>query len=177
MSKCKRPQDSRFLESRRALYALALLARLLAHMTTIPVTSVLSLVGVSGFPMPKCNCSRDSRSSKSRLSAMLTAGPHNGASHFSDMLTAGSHLSGFRLRDSKMHKHFVTRIPDIPMTQMPINNFLSGLSPMAPISCHASSSDGRSRFLWDFETCDVPTLSTSGTPISRCRISRLSSDF
>jgi hypothetical protein len=28
-----------------------------------------------------------------------------------------------------------------------------------------------------FETCDVPTPSTSGTPISRCRISRLSADF
>jgi hypothetical protein len=40
---------------------------------------------------------------------------------------------GFGLRDSEMHKHLVTRILDIPMTQMPIGNFLSGLSPMAPI--------------------------------------------
>jgi hypothetical protein len=35
------------------LYMLALLAKLLAHVTTTPVTAVLSLVGVSGFPMPK----------------------------------------------------------------------------------------------------------------------------
>jgi hypothetical protein len=49
MSKHVCPQDSRSLESRHALYALALLARLLAHMTVIPMTVVLPLVGVSSF--------------------------------------------------------------------------------------------------------------------------------
>jgi hypothetical protein len=42
-----------------------------------------------------------------------------------------------------MHKHFVTRIPDIPMTQTPIINFLSGLSPMAPIAAMRPPQDGR----------------------------------
>jgi hypothetical protein len=33
-----------------------------------------------------------------------------------------------------MPKHFVLGIPDIPMIEMVIENFLSGLSPMAPIA-------------------------------------------
>jgi hypothetical protein len=85
---------------------------------------------------------------ESRLSDMLTAGPLNDTSHFSDMLTAGptmalSSLSGFRLHDSEMPKPLVTRIPDIPMTKMPIDDFLSGLSPMAPIAAtHPPLMDG-----------------------------------
>jgi hypothetical protein len=55
---------------------------------------------------------------------MLTAGPQW---HFPP-------YRGFGLRDSELHKHLVTGIPDIPMTQMPIDDFLSGLSPMAPIA-------------------------------------------
>jgi hypothetical protein len=38
------------------------------------------------------------------------------------------------LRDSKMAKPLVTRILDIPMTEMSIDDFLSGLSPMALIA-------------------------------------------
>jgi hypothetical protein len=34
----------------------------------------------------------------------------------------------------KMPKPLVTRIPDISMTKMSIDDFLSGLSPMAPIA-------------------------------------------
>jgi hypothetical protein len=34
-----------------------------------------------------------------------------------DWLTAGSHLLGFAVRDSKMHKHFVTRILDMSFLQ------------------------------------------------------------
>jgi hypothetical protein len=50
---------------------------------------------------------------------------------------------GSGLRNSKMHKHFVTRISDIPMTQMPINQFLAGLSPMALIvAMHPPLMDG-----------------------------------
>jgi hypothetical protein len=72
------------------------------------------------------------------------------APSFFDTLTAGSPNGSFfpfRRADSwlpligvsafagsKMCKHFVTRIPDIPMAQMPINDFLSGLFPIAPIS-------------------------------------------
>jgi hypothetical protein len=41
---------------------------------------------------------------------------------------------GFRLRDSELHKHLVTRIPNILMTQMLTDDFLSGLSLMAPIA-------------------------------------------
>jgi hypothetical protein len=52
-------------------------------------------------------------------------------------------LSGFGLRDSKMHKHLVTRILDIPMTKMPIDDFLSGLSPMTLIAAtHPLKMDG-----------------------------------
>jgi hypothetical protein len=42
-----------------------------------------------------------------------------------------------------MHQQFVTEIPDILMTQTPINNFLSGLSPMAPITAMRPPQDGR----------------------------------
>jgi hypothetical protein len=89
--------------------------------------------------MLKTTCPRDSRLLESRFIVLLTAGSLNGASLLSDVLTAGHtvHLfprRGFMVRDSKMRKHFVTRIPDIPMTQTPINNFLSGLFPMALIS-------------------------------------------
>jgi hypothetical protein len=42
-----------------------------------------------------------------------------------------------------MHQHFVTGILDIPMTQTPINNFLSGLSPMASIAAMHPPQDGR----------------------------------
>jgi hypothetical protein len=41
-----------------------------------------------------------------------------------------------------MHQHFVTRIPNISMTQTPINNFLSGLSLMAPIAATHPPQDG-----------------------------------
>jgi hypothetical protein len=54
---------------------------------------------------------------------MLTAGPQW---HFPP-------YRGFGLHDSDLHKHLVTGIPDIPMTQMSIDDFLSGLSPMAQI--------------------------------------------
>jgi hypothetical protein len=47
------------------------------------------------------------------------------------------------VRDSKMHQQFVTGIPDIPMNQTPINNFLSGLSPMALIAAMRPPQDGR----------------------------------
>jgi hypothetical protein len=40
----------------------------------------------------------------------------------------------FELRDFNLHKHLVTGIPDISMAQMPIDYFLSGLSPMTPFS-------------------------------------------
>jgi hypothetical protein len=57
---------------------------------------------------------------------------------------------GFGLRDSEMHKHLVTRIPDIPMTKMPIDDFLSGLSPMTLIAAtrplKMDGSDFSSRF-------------------------------
>jgi hypothetical protein len=49
-----------------------------------------------------------------------------------------------------MHKHLVTRIPDIPMTKMPIDDFLSGLSPMTLIAAmrplKMDGSDFSSRF-------------------------------
>jgi hypothetical protein len=41
MRKCNSPQDSRFLESQCAPYALTPLARLLTNVTTIPMTSIL----------------------------------------------------------------------------------------------------------------------------------------
>jgi hypothetical protein len=41
---------------------------------------------------------------------------------------------GFEHRNVEMPKHFVLGIPDIPMIEMPIDDFLSGLSPMAPIA-------------------------------------------
>jgi hypothetical protein len=59
--------------------------------------------------------------------------------------------------------------PDIPMTQTPIDDFLSGLSPMAPIAATRPPLMDGPDFSQDFETCDVPTFSTSGTPISRCQ--------
>jgi hypothetical protein len=55
---------------------------------------------------------------------MLTVGPQW---HFSP-------YRGFRLHDSEFHKHLVTGIPDISMTQMPIDDFLSRLSSMALIA-------------------------------------------
>jgi hypothetical protein len=64
------------------------------------------------------------------------------------MLTAGSQwqfppYQGFKLRDSKLHKRLVTGILDIPMTQMPTDDFLSRLFPMAPIAAvHPPLMDG-----------------------------------
>jgi hypothetical protein len=55
---------------------------------------------------------------------MLTAGPQW---HFSPCQGSG-------LRDSKIPKLLAVRIPDIPMTKKPIDDFLSGLSPMALIT-------------------------------------------
>jgi hypothetical protein len=70
---------------------------------------------------------------------MLTAGPQW---HFSP-------CRGFRLCDSEMPKPLVTRIPDIPMTKMPIDDFLSGLSPMAPIATvHPPLMDGPDYSSW-----------------------------
>jgi hypothetical protein len=45
-----------------------------------------------------------------------------------------------------MPKPLVTKIPDILMTKMSIDDFLSGLSPMAPIAvAHPSLMDGPDR--------------------------------
>jgi hypothetical protein len=93
------------------------------------------------------------------------------------MLTAGSHSSGFRgsrFQNAKTTCLQDPRYPDGPNTdqQLPV-----GLFPMASIAATRPFSDGRSRSLWDFETCDVPTFLSSGTPISQCRICRRSLDL
>jgi hypothetical protein len=65
-----------------------------------------------------------------------------------------------------MHKYLVTRIPDIPMTQMPINHFLSGLSSMALIAAtHPPLMDGPN-FSRILRLVMSQLFTTSGTPIS-----------
>jgi hypothetical protein len=69
-------------------------------------------------------------------------------------------------RDSDLHKTLVNGIPDFLMNKMPINDFpvgplLDGTDLMPRIL-----PDGRSQFLWDFETFDVLFPLTSGTLIS-----------
>jgi hypothetical protein len=41
---------------------------------------------------------------------------------------------GFEHRNVEIPKHFVLGIPDIPMIEIPIGNFLWGFSSMAPIT-------------------------------------------
>jgi hypothetical protein len=56
---------------------------------------------------------------------------------------------GFGLRDSEIPKPLVARIPDIPMTKMRIDEFLSGISPMDQIATmHPLKMDGSYFFSW-----------------------------
>jgi hypothetical protein len=56
----------------------------------------------------------------------------------------------FGLRDSEMHKRLVSRILDIPMTKMPIDDFMSGLFLDDSDCCHASSRMDGSHMLRGF---------------------------
>jgi hypothetical protein len=78
-------------------------------------------------------------------------------------------------RDSKRQDFFALANPDSPICSivgLPVGTFPGGARSLPRVLPY-----GRSRSLRDFETFDVPTLTASGTPISRCRMSRLSTDF
>jgi hypothetical protein len=62
-----------------------------------------------------------------------------------------------------MCKHFVTKIPDIPMTPTPMDDLLVGTFPDGFDCFHVSSQDGRSLiYPRDFETSDVLDASSLG---------------
>ena len=101
------------------------------------------------------------------LSVVLTAGLHYETVLCSDVRTVVPHSSGFHVSRFQVHKPHVHRIPDIPMEQMPRDGFIIGIFSIALMVATRPLSDGRSRFLRVFATCDVPSFLSSGTPIRR----------
>jgi hypothetical protein len=93
-------------------------------------------------------------------------------SSFTVVLTAGPHSSGFHGSRFCLAQNSCQWDPRFPDEQNVINDFPVGPLPDGTDLMPRVLPDGRSRFLWDFETFDVLFPSTSGTLISRWPICR-----